>query len=412
MVRQRIVCAMDIGTTKVCTLIAQLSNSHSLNLIGISIVPSRGLRKGVVVDVNATVSALSESMHRAERMAGVQVRRVIAGITGHHIQCYNTHAVISVTGEEQIVTDEHVQRLLQEAKMLAQVPEDHQILHVVPRQFILDGQEGVHQPVGMHGRRLAVDAHVVSVGISFLRNLEECIRRAELEVAEMVLEPLAASEAVLTDADRELGAALLDIGGGTTDIAIFVNGSIAYSRALPIGGNHVTQDLSIGLRTPFHEAEALKQQHGCALERMVNDDEIVEVKMVGSTTPRQLPRRIVAQIIEPRMRELFELVYQVILDSGFADNLAAGIVLTGGGSLLTGTLDLAREVMELPVRVGVPVALGGLSETLRSPIYATSVGLLLYATKWYEREPQQPAESPWEHFINILRELWGRLRIS
>lgn len=407
-----IVCSIDVGTTKICTLIGQLHEDGSIATIGYSVVPSKGLRKGVIVDIDAAASAIAESLNKAERMAGVQVNRAVAGVTGHHIRSSNCRSTISIHGEDDIITEEHVRRLLSEAQMLVNVPEDYEVLHVIQRQFILDGVGGVHNPVGMHGRKLSADVHFVFARSSFMRNLMECLYRAGIEHIELVLEPIAAAESVLSETEKQLGVALLDIGGGTTDIAIFIEGSIVYSRALPIGGNHVTQDLSIGLRTSFQEAEALKLQHGCAIEGKVQKDEVIEVRDIGSNSTRVLPKKVLAQIIELRMRELFEFAHAGISESGLIDHLAGGLVLTGGGSLLRYADELAREVIDLPTRIGIPRAQIELSESLRSPIYATSMGLLLYAAKLVrEKEKALLKLSIWQRIANAIRSLFGGVKL-
>ena len=401
-----IICAIDVGTTKVCTLIAQMQPDGSLSTLGYSTVPSRGLRKGIIVDIEETTTAISESLSRAERMAGVKISHAISGITGHHIHSVNCRTSISIHGEDDVISEEHVNRLINEVRVLTPAPEDSEILHIIARQFILDGLSGVKNPVGMHGRKLSVDAHVVFVRSSFMRNLVECLRRVGIEHVELVLEPIAAAEAVLTETEKQLGVALLDIGGGTTDIAIFTNGSIAYSRALPVGGNHVTQDLSIGLRTPFHEAESLKLQHGCAIENKIPKDEVIEVLDIGMSEKRLLPKRVVGQIIEPRMRELLELAYMAMSESGLVENLASGVVITGGGALLKGTDELAKEIIGLPTRLGIPKAPMELSEPLQSPIYATSIGLLLYGAKLLREEKVEVEEKPlWKRFLNTINTL-------
>ncbi|MCS7253608.1 MAG: cell division protein FtsA [Armatimonadota bacterium] len=408
---ESILCAIDVGTTKICTLMGQAHEDGSLSMLGYSVVPSRGLRKGLIVDMEATTSAITESLQRAERMAGVRVNRVVVGITGHHIRSFNCRSTISIHGEDDIITEEHVHRLLNEARVLVTVPEDYELLHVIQRQFILDGLSGVRNPVGMHGRKLAADVHFVFARTSFMRNLVECLHRSGIEHVELVLEPIAAAEAVLTETEKQLGVALIDIGGGTTDIAIFIGGSIAYSRALPIGGNQVTQDLSIGLRTSFQEAEVLKLRHGCALQSKLEKDEVVEVKDVGSNTTRLLPKRVLAQIIEPRMRELFEIAHAAILESGFAESIASGVVLTGGGSLLKHTDELVKEVMDLPVRIGSPKVPIEISEPLKSPAYATSIGLLLHAAKLAGEQIGEFREgSLWQRLSGAFRSFFQKLK--
>lgn len=406
-------CAIDVGTTKICTLIGRVHEDGSLSILGYSTVPSKGLRKGLIVDMEETTAAITESLHRAERMAGVHVNQAVAGITGHHIRGLSCRSSISIHGESDIITEEHVRRLLNEARMLITIPEDYEILHAIQRQFVVDGLGGISNPVGMHGRKIALDAYFVLARASFMRNLIECLHRSGVEHVELVLEPIAAAEAVLTETEKEIGVALIDIGGGTTDIAVFIGGNIAYSRALPIGGNHVTHDLSVGLRTSFQEAEKLKLEHGCALRDRVGENELVEIKDVGSNAVRTIPKRVLAHIIELRMRELLEYSQAAIAESGLADSLAGGIVLTGGGSLLKHTDELAKEIMELPVRVGSPRVPIEISEPLRSPVYATSVGLFLHAAKLaLERASVAGEVSFWRRLCDALRSLVERIKAA
>ncbi|MFA4029312.1 MAG: hypothetical protein GDYSWBUE_002180 [Candidatus Fervidibacterota bacterium] len=404
-------CAIDVGTTKICTIIGQAHEDGSLSILGYSTVPSRGLRKGLIVDMEETIAAITESLRKAEKMAGVHVSRAVAGITGHHIRGIRSSSSISIHGESDIITEEHVHRLLNEARMVITIPEDYEVLHVIQRQFVVDGLSGISNPIGMHGRKLAVDAYFVLARASFMRNLVKCLHHSGIEHVELVLEPIAAAEAVLTETEKGIGVALIDIGGGTTDIAVFIGGNIAYSRALPIGGNHVTQDLSIGLRTSFREAEKLKLEHGCALQREVGADELVEVRDVGSNAIRTVPKRVLAQIIELRMRELLEISQAAIMESGLADNLAGGIVLTGGGSLLKHTEELAKEIMDLPVRVGSPRVPIEISEPLRSPVYATSVGLFLHAARLATERVSEVSEgSFWRWLSAALRSLAEKIK--
>jgi cell division protein FtsA len=384
--RSEILVGLDIGTTKVCTVAGELSAEERLEVLAVGVAPSTGVRKGVIVDMDATVRAIRASVEKAERAGGVQIGSVYVGITGEHIASLNSRGVVAVTSADREIHEEHVARV-QEAARVIVLPPDREILHNLPRTYIVDGQDGVRHPVGMAAQRLEVETHVVTGAATFIENVGKCVKKAHLTVEEIVLEPLAASLAVLSEAERALGVALVDIGGGTTDVALFSDGAIYHSAAIPVGGNHVTYDLSVGLRIPREQAEALKIEHGCALIDHVGEKEYVEIRRVEDEEPHELPRRVIAEIIEPRMEEVFQLVGRE-MERADGNRLApTGLVLTGGACQLESVVELAARTLGMPVRVGRPRHLGGLAEAVDNPSFATAVGLLQYGA-----ERQRPAE--------------------
>jgi len=377
--REDVVVGLDIGTTKVCTVIGHGDAQGRITIAGVGIAPSRGVKKGVVVDVDDTVSAIRDSVERASHMAGITVEQVVAGVTGEHIQSSNCKGTVTISGEAGVVTEEDVERVMHAAAM--DVPRDREIIHSLPRDFAVDGHKGVRRPVGMCGQRLEVETHIVTGSAGFLQNVVQCVERAGLIVDALVLEPIATSEAVATPDERELGVALIDIGGGTSDIAVFLDGSIAFSHAVPVGGNHVTRDISIGLRTPFEIAEKLKVERGVASPDLIPHGEALEVVSAGSGERLRLPRAILGEIIEARMSELFEMSREAIESAGVQNRLAGGVILTGGGALLPGATELASQIFDLPVRLGRPIALSGWSDKVDAPQFATGVGLLRFALR-------------------------------
>ena len=379
MAREEIAVGLDIGTTKVCTVVGHGDADGKLTVAGIGLVPSRGMRKGVVIDVEDTIAAVRESVERARHMAGFDFRSVAVGVTGDHIQSSNLRGTVTVAGEDGIISAADVERVLQAAAL--DVPREREIIHSLPRYFAVDGQRGVRRPVGMRGRRLEVESHIVTGTASFLQNVVQCVEGASLKVDSLVLEPIATSEAVATADERDLGVALIDIGGGTSDIAVFVEGSIAYSGVISVGGNHVTRDISIGLRTPFDIAERLKIERGVASPHLIAHGEALEVMTAGSGERLRLPRAVLGEIIEARMSELFEMARDMLGDARLLNRLPAGIVLTGGGALLPGALDLAGEIFQAPARLGKPQGVSGWSDQVDSPQFATAVGLLRFALR-------------------------------
>ncbi|HEY3176366.1 MAG TPA: cell division protein FtsA [Candidatus Polarisedimenticolia bacterium] len=373
----RFVVGLDIGTTKICCIIAEKKDDGGLDIVGIGCSTSRGLRKGVVVNVDQTVEALKSAVEEAELMAGVGVERAFVGVAGGHIKGFNSRGVIAIPGRDREVTHMDVDRVIESARAV-QLPADRAIFHSVPQDFILDDQDGIRDPIGMNGSRLEANVHIVTGAISTITNITNCVNRAGVEVAEPVLEQLAAADAVLTADEKELGVALVDIGGGTTDLAIFKRGAICHTAVLPTGGEHFTNDIAVGLRTPNPEAERIKVKYGCALAGMVDDEQTIEVPSFGGRKPRVLLRHILCEILQPRTEEIFNLLQDEIVRAGYESSLTSGIVVTGGGAILEGVPEIAEQVFDLPVRRGAPMGVGGLTDGIASPIYSTVVGLAMY----------------------------------
>ncbi len=374
--QEDILVGLDVGTTKICTIVAEVIDDKRLEIIGIGSHPSVGLKKGMVVNIESTVNAIKRSVEEAELMAGIDIGRVYTGVAGGHIKGFNSRGVIAVKDQE--VTQMDIDRVLDAARAQA-IPLDREILHVLPQEFIVDSQDGIKAPLGMSGVRLEVLVHIITGAVTAAQNIEKSIQRAGLDMEEMILQPLASSEAILTPEEKELGVAVVDIGGGTTDIATFVDGGIRHTAVLPIGGGHFTNDIAIGLRTPREDAEKIKISHGCASIDMVKEDEQIDVPSVGGRPPRKLSVQLLAEIIEPRAEELFSLVAREIENMKDEDKIASGMVITGGTSSLRGMADLAERVLGLPVRVGHPSGVGGLVDVVNAPGFATGVGLTLYA---------------------------------
>ena len=375
--RSPLVVGLDVGTYKVSAVVAEVGED-GIEIVGLGTAPSRGLRKGVVVNMDATIESIRKAIEEAELMAGCEIHSVFTGIAGAHVKGFNSHGVVAVKAAE--VGDTDVDRVLDAARAVA-LPMDRQVVHVLPQEFIVDEQDGIKEPLGMAGVRLESKVHIITASITSSQNIIKCCQRAGLHVSGIVLEPLASAEAVVTPEEKELGVTLVDIGGGTTDIVVFHNGAVKHTAVLPIGGNHLTNDIATGLRTPFADAEKIKQRFGCALSSMVSRDEKIEVPSVGGRGPRILSRQILAEIIEPRVEEIFSLVSREVQRSGFEDILASGVVVTGGSTILEGVPELAEQVFHLPVRRGVPLQVGGLVDVISSPMYATGVGLILYGLR-------------------------------
>ena len=389
--KDHIVVGLDIGTTKICAVVSEAGEgTGTADIIGIGTSPSRGLKKGIVINIESTVESIKRAVEEAELMAGVEINSVYTGIAGSHIRGFNSRGVIAVKDHEVRKTD--IRRVIEAAKAVA-IPMDREVLHILPQAFVVDDQEGIKDPLGMSGVRLEAEVHIITGAVTSAQNIVKCVNRAGLEVLDMILQPLASGEAVLTAEEKELGVAVVDIGGGTTDLAIFGEGSIWHTAVLAIGGNHLTNDIAIGLRTPAQEAERIKIRYGCAKASMVRDDETVEVPSVGGRPPRKLSRTLLAEITEPRAEEIFHLVSREIRRAGYEEKIAAGVVLTGGTAMLEGLVDLAEQVLELPVRIGIPMNVGGLVDVVSSPMYATGVGLILYALR--DTEHQEPV-----HYTN------------
>lgn len=375
--KTEIIVGLDIGTTKICTVVGE-ATPGGVDVVGIGTCPSSGLRKGVVVNIEQTVQCIKKALEEAELMAGCEIRSVYAGIAGSHIKGFNSHGVIAVKGGE--VGPKDVERVLDAAKAVA-IPLDREVIHILPQEFIVDEQNGIADPIGMAGVRLEVKVHIVTGAVSSAQNIIRSCHRAGLDVADIVLESLASAEAVLTPEEREIGVALVDLGGGTTDVAVFANNSIKYTSVLPLGGSNVTNDIAFGLRTPMLAAEKIKIKYGCALTDIVQKDEIIEVPSVGGRDPRRVSRRVLAEICEPRAEEILALVEQNLNQSGCKNIIGAGVVLTGGTALLDGVSELGEQIFNLPTRVGFPRDVGGLKDVVMSPMYSTAVGLLMYGAR-------------------------------
>ena len=368
------VVGLDVGTTKICAVIARPAAAGGLDVVGVGTAPSRGLRRGVVVNIDSTVEAIKAAVAEAEQMAGVEVAGVYAGVAGGHIKGVNSRGVVAVSGKDREVSEADVERVVEAARAI-NLPQDREIIHVLPQSFTVDDGDGVREPVGMSGVRLEVEVHIVTAAVTSVQNVVRSVNRAGLAVHDVVLEPLASAEAVLHEDEKELGVLVIDIGGGTTDLALLRGGAVWHTAILPLGGDHITNDIAIGLRTPMADAEDLKKRYGCALTALVPAEETVDVPSVGGRKPRQLSRQVLSEIIQPRVEEIFTLVARELGRAGFQDAATAGVVVTGGTALMEGVVELAEAVFDQPVRRGVPRGVGGLADVVGSPIYATAVGL-------------------------------------
>lgn len=387
---RNLIVGLDIGTSKVVTLVAEYKADGGLELIGIGSAPSRGLSRGVVVNIDSTVQSIQRAVEQAELMAGVEIDAVYTGIAGSHVKSLNSHGIVAIKDKE--VTAGDVARVMDAAQAVA-LPADQRIIHVIPQEYIIDSQEGIRDPMGMSGVRLEARVHIVTGAESAAQNIVKCVQRCGLEVEDIVLEQWASSYAVLTDDEKDLGVCLVDIGGGTTDIAVFSNGALRHTAVIPIAGDQVTNDIAVSMRTPTQYAEDIKIRYACALSQLANPDETIEVPSVGDRPPRRLARQTLAEIVEPRYEELFGLIRDELRRSGFEEAIAAGIVLTGGSAKMEGAVLLAEEVFHVPVRLGFPQGLSGLPDVVTNPVHATGVGLLLYARALYETEGGQVRSS-------------------
>ncbi|MFT5709919.1 MAG: cell division protein FtsA [Halioglobus sp.] len=378
---QKMIVGLDIGTSKVVAIVGELSGDGQIEVVGIGSSPSRGMKKGVVVNIESTVQSIQRAVEEAELMAGCQIHSVYVGIAGSHIRSLNSHGIVAIRDREVFNLD--LERVIDAAQAVA-IPADQKILHILPQEYIIDNQEGIKEPLGMSGVRLEAKVHLVTCAGNAAQNIEKCIRRCGLEVEDMILEQLASSCSVLTEDEKELGVCLVDIGGGTTDIAIFTEGSIRHTGVIPIAGDQVTNDIAMALRTPTQYAEEIKIKYACALTQLAGANETIKVPSVGDRPPRDLSRQSLAEVVEPRYDELFTLIQAEVRRSGFEDMIPAGIVLTGGTSKMEGVVELAEEIFHMPVRVGVPQGVQGLTDIVRNPIYATGVGLLLYGLQHQE----------------------------
>ena len=382
--KEDLVVGLDIGTTKICAIVAERT-ARGLDVVGIGTAPSRGLRKGVVVDMDATVASIKAAVEEAELMADCEITSVYTGIAGGHIRSFNSHGIVAVKDRE--VREGDVKRVIDAAKAVA-IPLDREVIHVIPQEFIVDDQEGIREPLGMAGVRLEAKIHIVTAAVTSAQNIVKCANKAGLNVIDIVLEPLASAEAVLAEDERELGVCILDIGGGTTDIAVFADGAIKQTCVLGLGGYHISNDIAVGLRTPFDEAERIKKKFGVAAARFLASDDVITVPSVGGRRPREVSRKILCEIIEPRVDEILSLARQELGKGGLLERIPSGLVLTGGCALLEGIAELAEEIFEAPVRRGTPMHVGGLQDVVRSPMYATGVGLLLFGVAQGRSSPQ------------------------
>lgn len=402
MSRDKLVVGLDIGTTKIAALVAEQNQSDKLKLLGFGTHPSEGLRKGVVVNLEKTVESIMGAVQDAELMLGQKIDSVYAGIAGDHIKGINSRGVIAVKGSDSEISPVDVDRVIDAARAVA-IPLDREIIHVLPQEFIVDDQSGIRDPIGMSGVRLEADVHIVTGAIISAQNIYKSIRRAGLEVKDLVLEPLASSYALLAPEEEELGVLLIDLGGGTTDIALFYDGCLRHTAVVGLGGKNITNDIAIGLRTPVDQAEILKKNFGCALARLADPNEMIEVPGVGGRKPKEISRSVLAAIIEPRVEEIYSLVLKEIRRTEFADCLAAGIVLTGGGSLMQGTVELAEQVFDMPAKMGCPAGIEGLNDVISNPMHSTGVGLLL----WGFRRPEEKRN---EKEKNLVKRTIYRMR--
>jgi len=373
---ENIFVGLDIGTTKICVIIGEEINGD-VEIIGIGSSPSRGLRKGVVINIESTVGSIKKAVEEAELMAGIELKTVYTGIAGGHIKGFNSHGIIAVKNRE--VSESDVKRVIDAARAIA-IPVDREVIHILPQEYIVDDQDGIQQPLGMNGVRLEARVHIVTGAVASAQNIIRCVNRTGMDVETIVLEQLASAKAVLSEDEKELGVVIVDIGGGTTDIAIFSEGSIKYTMVITLGGDHLTNDIAVGLRTPVIEAEKIKKSSGTAMASLVDKDETIEVPSVGGRKPRVISRQILAEIIEPRVEEILSLVEREVIRSGYGDLLASGVVLTGGSSLLSGMAELGEQIFNMPVRIGYPKGISGLTDLVNSPMYATGVGLVLYGS--------------------------------
>ncbi|GAA6166274.1 cell division protein FtsA [Sessilibacter corallicola] len=396
----RMIVGLDIGTSKVVAIVGEVSPEGELEIIGIGSHKSTGLKKGVVVNIESTVQSIQRAVEEAELMAGCQIHSVYVGIAGSHISSLNSHGIVAIKDRE--VLEQDLDRVIDAAQAVA-IPADQKILHILPQEYLIDEQEGVKEPLGMSGVRLEAKVHLVTCAVNAAQNIEKCIRRCGLEVEDIILEQLASSYSVLTEDEKELGVCLVDIGGGTTDIAVFSEGAIRHTGVIPIAGDQVTNDIAMALRTPTPHAEDIKIKYACALAKLTGDDESIKVPSVGDRKPRDLSRQALAEVVEPRYDELFTLIQAELRRSGYEDLVAAGIVLTGGTSKMEGVVELAEEIFHMPVRLGSPHSIRGLSDIVDNPIYSTGVGLLLYGMKTHIDGRRGQVEKPSEN-------VWGRIK--
>lgn len=375
--KDNIIVGLDIGTTKICAIVGEVKQ-EGLEIIGIGTHPSKGLRKGVVVNIDSTVQSIRKAVEEAELMAGCEINTVYVGIAGGHIKGFNSHGVIAVKDKE--ITKADIARVIEAAQAIT-IPADREVIHIIPQEYILDQQDCIQEPLGMTGTRLEAKVHIVTAAVASAQNIVKSVNKAGLAVSDIVLQQIASSEAVLGQDEKDLGVALIDVGGGTTDIAIYHNGTIKHTVVISLGGNQITGDIAVGIRTPAEEAEKIKKKFGCCMTSMIDKNETLEVPGVGGRKPKVVSRQILGEIIEPRVEELFQLANQEIVKSGYDSVIVSGIVLTGGTAIMEGMVELAEQIFNLPVRRGMPTGIGGLIDVVRSPMYSTGVGLVLYGKK-------------------------------
>ncbi len=383
--REKYLVGLDVGTSGVVAVVAEAVDGQQVKIVGVGTAESRGIKRGVVVNVDAAVECIKKAIDEAELMAGVDIDRVHLSLSGAHIKGFNSRGVIGVAGKNREITRDDVRRAIEAAKGIS-IPAGREILHVLTQDFVVDDQDLIDMPVGMTGSRLEVNVHVVTGTASATQNIVACVNKAGVDVVSVAIEQLAAAEAVLTPDEKQLGVALLDIGGGTSDLAVYERGSLWHTGSVAVGGDHFTSDIAVGLRTPIPDAEKVKRRHGCALSSMVDEDATIEVPSVGGRKPRVMPRRILSEILQPRAEEIFHMLWDEICRAGYDKSLNAGIVLTGGGSILEGMPEIAEQIFDLPVRRGVPIGTSGLADYVSNPAFATPVGLVLYSHR--NREPE------------------------
>jgi cell division protein FtsA len=397
-----IIVGLDIGTTKIACIVGEVTE-EGVDIIGIGTSPSKGLRRGYVVNIDATVTSIQQAVDEAENMAGCEISSVYAAISGAHVRGLNSHGIVAVKDKE--VREADIARVIEQAKAVA-IPMDREVLHVLPQQYVVDDQDGIRDPLGMAGVRLEAKVHMVTTAVASAQNVIKCANRCNLQVSDIVLESLASAQAVVEDDEKELGVALIDIGGGTCDVMIYADGAIVHTSVLPLGGGHITNDIATVLRTPLDSAEKIKRKYGCAFRGHVEDGETMEVPSVGGRGPRVLPRMQLVEVIEPRVEEIFEHVKKELMRSGYFDGLAAGAVLTGGATAMDGVADVAEQVLGIPCRRGFPTKIGGLVDVVRSPSYATGVGLVMFGAD-QGKSAQSPSRG--EDRPGLIKRAWGRL---
>ncbi len=378
---EKYIVGIDIGTTKICCIIAEFKDDSNLEIIGVGNVPSRGMRKGVVVNLDETVKAIKMAVEEAELMSGVAVEKAFVGLAGGHIRSFNSRGVVAISGKEKNITKEDIKRVIDHAEAVS-IPKEREIIHVLPQEFIVDDIGGIEDPTNLIGSRLEVNVHIVTAMITSLQNIVSSVNNAGIEVVDIILEQLASSEAILTKDEKELGVALIDIGGGTTNLALFERGSIWQSSVIPIGGDHFTNDIAVGLRASIPDAEKVKRKNGCALDSLIEEDEAIEIPTIGVNKPRIVSKKVLSGIIQPRTEEIFEIITDEIKRAGFENYLNAGSVLTGGGCIMDGMVEIAEQILDMPVRRGVPMNIGGLVDVVSSPAFSTGIGLVLYGKRF------------------------------